>query len=199
MAKPIFLLSALLLSFLAAAAGQPPAAVRDTAGKELRRASRYYILPVRRGSGGGLTLASRKGRCPLYVAQEVFEVARGLPVTFRPVNPKEAVVRLSTDLNVQFAAATVCVQSTVWTLGDLDESTGRRYVATGGAVGNPGLGTVGNWFKIERYGKDYKLVFCPTVCKFCKVLCGDVGVFYEKGRRYLGLSAQPFAVMFKKA
>ncbi|CAA7399103.1 unnamed protein product [Spirodela intermedia] len=199
MAKPIFLLSTVLLSFLASAAGQSTTAVRDTAGKELRRASRYYILPLRRGSGGGLTLAARKGRCPLYVAQEIFEVARGLPVTFRPVDPKDAVVRLSTDQNVEFAAATVCAQSTVWKLGDLDGSTKRRYVTTGGALGNPGLGTVSNWFKIERSGMDYKLVFCPTVCKFCKVLCGDVGVFYENGRRYLGLSAQPFPVMFKKA
>ncbi|CAA6662693.1 unnamed protein product [Spirodela intermedia] len=182
MAKPIFLLSTVLLSFLASAAGSPPKPSATRQGRNSGEASRYYILPLRRGSGGGLTLAARKGRCPLYVAQEIFEVARGLPVTFRPVDPKDAVVRLSTDQNVEFAAATVCAQSTVWKLGDLDGSTKRS-----------------NWFKIERSGMDYKLVFCPTVCKFCKVLCGDVGVFYENGRRYLGLSAQPFPVMFKKA
>ncbi|CAL9753383.1 unnamed protein product [Musa acuminata subsp. burmannicoides] len=106
---------------------------------------------------------------------------------------------MSTDLNVWFAAETICVQSTVWRLGDA-EATGRRYVVTGGLKGDPGLSTVSNWFKIERYGEsDYKLVHCPSVCRFCKVVCGDVGVFVEGGKRWLGLSDEPFPVMFKNA
>ncbi|MQL81878.1 hypothetical protein Taro_014341 [Colocasia esculenta] len=203
MEKPVlrFLTLLLLSSALASAAARStgPPAVHDVAGKPLRRGAKYYILPVIRGRGGGLTLAGRNRTCPLNVAQEGLEVANGLPLTFRPVNPKETAVRLSTDLNVELAAATICVQSTLWKLGDVDEATGRRYVATGGVAGRPGPATLSNWFKIEEEGRDYKLVFCPSVCRFCKVVCGDVGVFYEDGRRWLGLSEVPFPVLFKKA
>ena len=122
-------------------------------------------------------------------------------MTFSPVEAAEKLIRVAEDQNFQFAAKrTTCVpSSTVWRLGDLDEKTGRRYVTVGGVSGNPGVGTVGNWFKIEPSGKDYKLVFCPTVCKFCKVICGKLGVFNENGARFLGLNGQPFPVMFKKA
>ncbi|CAL9161879.1 unnamed protein product [Musa hybrid cultivar] len=176
------------------------ASVRDTDRRSLRPGHEYYVLPLIRGHGGGLSLATRSNdTCPLAVAQESSEVSDGLPLTFSPVTPKDKYVKMSTDLNVWFAAETICVQSTVWRLGDA-EATGRRYVVTGGLKGDPGLATVSNWFKIERYGEsDYKLVHCPSVCRFCKVVCGDVGVFVEDGKRWLGLSDEPFPVMFKNA
>uniref|UniRef100_A0A1D1YCI2 Miraculin n=1 Tax=Anthurium amnicola TaxID=1678845 RepID=A0A1D1YCI2_9ARAE len=200
--NPVLLfLSALLLSAAAARTPTRPAAVLDVSGQSLRRGVEYYVLPVYRGRGGGLTLAGRNGTtCPLNVAQEAPEVADGLPLTFRPADAREAAVRLSADANVEFAASTACVQSTVWRLGGADGAAGRRYVTAGGVAGSPGVGTVSNWFKIERDGeRDYKLVFCPTVCSFCKVVCGDLGVFYEDGRRWLALTDQPLPVMFKKA
>ncbi|KAA8518072.1 hypothetical protein F0562_015546 [Nyssa sinensis] len=148
--------------------GGEPDPVLDIAGKKLRTGPgvEYYILPVIRGSGGGLTLASSRTRnhsCPLDVVQEKHEVDNGLPLTFSPVNPKKGVVEVSTDLNVKFSGATICVQSTVWKL-DLDESIGQYIVTTGGVEGNPSRETISNWFKIEILGDDYKLVFCPTVC-----------------------------------
>ncbi|KAL6565849.1 hypothetical protein OROHE_004904 [Orobanche hederae] len=63
------------------------------------------------------------------------------------------VVRLSTDHNIKFADATTCAQSTVWSL-EQDESNGKYLIATGGVEGNPGGGTVSNWFKIEKYDDD---------------------------------------------
>ncbi|KAF5205664.1 Kunitz trypsin inhibitor [Thalictrum thalictroides] len=174
--------------------------VLDLDGKKLQSNTNYYILPVIRGRGGGLALAQRNKSCPYYVAQEDSEVSNGLPLKFLPVNnTKGKFLQESTDMNFVFSAATICVQSTVWRLGALDGVTGRRYVTTVGRIGSPGLGTVSNWFKIERYRNDYKLVFCPMVCKFCKVLCGDVGVFLEDGKRWLGFSTEPLLVMFKKA
>ena len=87
----------------------------------------------------------------------------------------------------------------MWKLG-YDESTGIRYITTGGVEGNPGRETLSNWFKIEKHGDDYKLLFCPTVCNFCKVICRDVGVYIQDGFRRLVLTtAEPFRVMFKKA
>lgn len=79
---------------------------------------------------------------------------------------------------------------------------GQRFVSTGGVEGNPGPATLGNWFKIDKFGdNDYKLVFCPTVCNFCKVVCKDVGVIADDaGLRRLALTDdQPFKVVFKKA
>jgi hypothetical protein len=115
------------------------------------------------------------------------------------VNQTKGVVPVSTDLNIKFSASTICVQSTVWRLDKFDESRSQWFVTSGGVEGNPGRGTTSNWFKIEKHDRDYKLVFCPTVCNFCKVLCRDVGIYIEDGRRSLALSDVPFIVMFKKA
>ncbi|OVA10735.1 Proteinase inhibitor I3 [Macleaya cordata] len=108
---------------------------------------------------------------------QTVEVSDGLPVTFTPVNPNEGIIRVSTDLNIKFSnVATICIQSMVWRL-DLDESTGQRFIATNGVEGNPGFETLSNWFKIQKDGEDYKLVFCPTVCDFCRPICGDIGIY----------------------
>ncbi|KAL4351341.1 hypothetical protein GQ457_06G013610 [Hibiscus cannabinus] len=200
MTTSLFLALSFIL-FLCATANAAPDPVLDISGKILRTGTDYYILPVFRGRGGGLTLASTgNNTCPLDVVQEQQEVSKGLPVTFTPFNTKKGVIRVSTDNNVKFSAATICVQSTVWKLSNFDESTRQWFVTSGGVEGNPGRETTGNWFKIEKFEDDYKLVFCPTVCNFCKVLCRDVGVFTDDtGVRRLALTDVPFKVMFKRA
>ncbi|PIA36847.1 hypothetical protein AQUCO_03200069v1 [Aquilegia coerulea] len=181
-----------------------PAAVRDITGRKVRSGVGYYILPVVRGRGGGLTLGSNiNGSCPFDVVQEQHEISNGFPLTFTPTNPKRGVIRVCTDLNIKFSAATICVQSTVWKLSNFDESTRQWFVTSGGVEGNPGRETIDNWFKIEKFAEeaddDYKLVFCPTVCNYCKVICRDVGVFIDsKGVRRLALSDKPFKIMLKK-
>ncbi|XP_034672736.1 kunitz trypsin inhibitor 5-like [Vitis riparia] len=194
------LLIALALKPFPVVAEAAPDPVLDIEGKKLRSEVDYYILPViRRRGGGGLTLASTGNEtCPLDVVQEQHEVSNGLPLMFMPVNPKKGVIRVSTDHNVESSAATICVQSTVWKL-DYDESSGQRFVTTGGVEGNPGRGTLSNWFKIEKYEDDNNLVFCPTVCDFCKPVCGDIGIYIQDGYRRLALSDVPFKVMFEKA
>ncbi|XP_052182837.1 miraculin-like [Diospyros lotus] len=192
-------------SFLLVAADGAPEAVRDIDGDKLRAGTEYYILPVFRGRGGGVSLGPRNATiysCPLDVVQESQELDKGSPVAFSPVNPKKGVIRLSTDLNVKFpSVATVCIQSTVWKLDSYDESSGQYFITTAGKEGNPGAETVSNWFKIEKYGEeDYKLVFCPTVCDYCKVMCRDVGIYIDEyGTRHLALSDEPFKVKFQKA
>ncbi|KAJ6829933.1 putative alpha-amylase/subtilisin inhibitor [Iris pallida] len=183
-----FLLLLLLLPLASAATNTSTSTiVRDVEGKPLRRSHEYYILPVIRGRGGGLTLSQRNNTCPFYVTRSRTRPAAA-SADLLTVYPRDKLVPLSTDLNVEFSAATICVQSTVWEL-DIDVATGRSYVTTGGVKGNPGPDTVSNWFKIERYdsdsdsgnGKYYKLVFCPGVCSICRVLCGDVGILLNKG------------------
>ncbi|KAI4347371.1 hypothetical protein L6164_008187 [Bauhinia variegata] len=184
-----------------------PEPVLDNSGKQLQAGAAYHILPVLKcggrftkcRDGGGLALASIRNRsCPL----DVVEASHGLPLAFPPVNARKGIVRVSTDLNIKFNAASSasCVQSTVWKLDQFDSSSGQWFVTTGGVEGNPGRQTVSNWFEIERYGDDYKLVFCPKVCKFCKVLCKDLGIYVdEKGNRVLALSDVPYRVRFQRA
>ncbi|XP_047319500.1 miraculin-like [Impatiens glandulifera] len=198
----------LTLTFLVllAFASADPNPVLDIDGKKLRAETHYYILPVVRGMGGGLSLDftgrvnnSEVSFCPLDVVQERLEVENGLPVTFSPVNPKKDVIRESTDHNIQFEAMTICIQSTLWQLASQDEATGLYFVATGGQKGNPGKDTLRNWFKIEKFDNYYKLVFCPSVCDICKVICMDVGIYVDENHmRRLVLSEKPFLVMFKK-
>ncbi|KAF6135302.1 hypothetical protein GIB67_003553 [Kingdonia uniflora] len=184
------------ISLLPSSATSTP--VLDIDGHKLQTLTDYYILPLVRGRGGGLALSLRNNTCPFYVAQEDLEVSRGLPVQFLATSTEEKLVQESADVNIVFSAVTICVQSTAWRLGDVDEITGRTYVQSGGVVGNPGKETVRNWFKIVKYNSYYKLVFCPGVCDICKVICGDLGVFIEDGKRWLGLSDVPLSVFFKK-
>ncbi|XP_059643583.1 miraculin-like [Cornus florida] len=199
----------ILLSFLLFAFSTNPFlsaaqdAVLDSSGERLQTGVDYYILPAVSGSGGGLTLGpnSNGTNCPLDVVQEQSYGSNGLPLTFTSVNPNEEVVNLVTDQNIKFSAATICVQSTVWKLAPSDVLEG-RFVTTGGVEGNPGRATLSNWFRIEKYDDDYKLVFCPSVCgvnEGCRVLCGDLGIFVDNRVRRLALSEQPLKVTFKKA
>ncbi|ESR54671.1 hypothetical protein CICLE_v10023623mg, partial [Citrus x clementina] len=103
----------------------------------------YYILAAICGRGGGLTLGSRGNNKTflLHVVQEQNILKYGLPMTFSPINPKKGIVRESTDLNIKFEVAKI------------------RFVTTGGVKGNPGPQTTRNWFMIEKFYSDYKLVF----------------------------------------
>ncbi|KAI3705221.1 hypothetical protein L1987_75455 [Smallanthus sonchifolius] len=172
--------------------------VRDIDGNLLRSGTKYYILPVFRGRGGGVTLAAtRNESCPLDVVQESFELQNGLPLTLTPVNPKKGIIRESTDLNIIFSASSICIQSNVWML---EEYEGERIISGHGQAGNPGQETLSNWFKIEKYENGYKLVFCPTVCDFCRPVCGDIGVKIDENEsRRLAISDVPFMIMFRKA
>ncbi|KAK3212762.1 hypothetical protein Dsin_017468 [Dipteronia sinensis] len=176
-----FLIFALVTEALIVTADAEPDPVLDISGKKLQAGTDYYILPVERGRGGGLTLASTGNEtCPLDVIQEQHEVENGLLLIVRPVNIKKGDVRLSTDLNIKFSTVSTCVQSTVWKLDNFDESLGQWFGTTGGVEGNPGRETVGNWFKIEKFDGDYKLLFCPTVCDICRVVCRDIGIYIDQ-------------------
>jgi hypothetical protein len=175
--------------------------VVDILGKKLRANANYYIIPVIpiSSAGASLGLASIGKKFPLDVV--VVNKYQGLPLAFTPINSKKGVIRVSTDLNIKFSSRTSNAKhSTVWTLDDYDFSKRQWFVTTGGVVGNPGWETIYNWFKIEKYGDAYKLVFCPSVIPSYKLMCKDVGVFVdEKGNKRLALSDVPLKVKFQQA
>ncbi|EOA37475.1 hypothetical protein CARUB_v10011616mg [Capsella rubella] len=189
----IFLLFAVFISHCGATTEAAVEAVKDINGKPLLAGYNYYILPVVRGRGGGLTMSKPENKtCRTSVIQARFEVSQGLPLKFSPFD-KSRIVRVSTDQNIKFS------QTSIWELANFDETTSQSFISTCGVEGNPGLTTVSNWFKIDKFDKDYKIRFCPTVCNFCKVICRDVGVFVQDGMRRLALSEVPLKVMFKRA
>nr|ABG47463.1 vegetative storage protein [Litchi chinensis] len=179
----------------------------DINGDEVITGTEYYIVSaIRGGGGGGLNLFSgRNERCPMDVFQHRSDLQRGSPMMFFPVNyngEKGAVVRASTDMNIQFnVQPDACSQhSTVWKVDNYDEKGGAWFITTNGVIGNPGSKTIHNWFKFEKVGTDlnaYKIVHCPSVCDSCVTLCSDVGINYGTQRR-LALSSdsqKPFMLM----
>jgi hypothetical protein len=184
--------------------------VVDTFSKKLRADANYYIIPVIpihkcgpygkcRSSGSSLALASIGKTCPLDVV--VVDRYQALPLTFMPVHPKKGVIRVSTDLNIKFSSRATCLHhSMVWKLDRFNVSKRQWFITIGGVAGNPGWETINNWFKIEKYGDAYKLVFCPSVVQSFKHMCKDVGVFVdENGNKRLALSDVPLKVKFQQA
>ncbi|MFS7959341.1 putative proteinase inhibitor I3, Kunitz legume, kunitz inhibitor STI-like superfamily [Helianthus anomalus] len=131
---------------------------------------KYYVMPAALDgeNGGLLSVKFNRKPCPAGVEQSRSDET-GLPLTFTPVNPKKGVIRLSTDVNIKFLASTGCDdESTVWKV-KYDKALKQYAVMVGGVEGNPGPETLENWFKIEKTKDGYKLVFCPSVCSYCKV------------------------------
>ncbi|KAJ0778843.1 putative proteinase inhibitor I3, Kunitz legume, kunitz inhibitor STI-like superfamily [Helianthus annuus] len=180
-----------------------PAPVLDTKGKNLRVGVKYRVKPED-GDGyiGGLSLVEvRNMSCPAVVGQAP-GVDKGLWLTFTPVNPKERLIRLSTDVNIKFSGSNSCNESNVWQL-KYNKALEQYAVMVGGVEGNPGPETLNNWFKIEKgkYNDSYKFVFCPSVCSDCKVMCGDINTFLtnDSEGQPLVLSNDtywPFSVVF---
>ena len=193
-----FLLFAFVFSKPSIAAHTEP--VLDIQGEELKAGTEYIITSLIWGAGGGDVSATNK-TCPDDVIQYSLDLLQGLPVTFSPANSEEDIIRVSTDLNIKFSINEACDHSPVWKIQKSSNSEVQWFVTTGGEEGNPGTGTITSWFKIEKVGLGYKLVYCPEAICHCGVLCRDIGIYFENGKgRILSLSdaVSPFLVLFKK-
>ncbi|KAI3868330.1 hypothetical protein MKX03_000241 [Papaver bracteatum] len=203
-----FALISLAISIQFSSVSSAPEVVNENNGKPLRKGVKYYIIPNNIGGGLVLGLYLNGTECPRQVVQSQREVSTGLPLTFTSVDPKAKVIRTETDINIEYSGATsICPKySKVWRLADFDNSVSRWFIETNGVKGNPSPQTTRNWFKIEKDGvfpNNYRLKFCPSVCKFCKVLCKEVGVYRdaEGGRRFALINdgEEPIVIGFRKA
>ena len=195
-------LSCMMLVMAISAAAQPsssPAPVLDSAGRPLQRGVEYYINPAITDNGGRFTLINRNGSCPFYVGQENVSGLEGLPVIFTPFVEGETVIRENRDFKVAFSAATICVQSTAWKLGETDPETNRRLIVTGEDHGSL---RVGNYFHIGKAsvgGDIYQISWCPAeVCPICRFKCGTVGNLVENGKTLLALDGNVIPVTFER-
>ncbi|WMV21151.1 hypothetical protein MTR67_014536 [Solanum verrucosum] len=189
-------------SKLCEASESTPIAVRDSSGKILRTGTNYYVQPISPDEAWGFELASINNHhkpCPLGIVQE--DYYPGTPLLFSSANSKKGIIRLSTDLNIDYNLSyTVCTKSNdaIWTVGSYDRRAQSYFLILGGVKGNPGHETIRNWFKIEEFGDNYKITYCPSVCKDCKIMCKDVGIIEYNGQKRLGLSDFPVEVKFEK-
>nr|KJB73819.1 hypothetical protein B456_011G254800 [Gossypium raimondii] len=114
--------------------------------------------------------------CPEVVAQRRSS-DDGIPVIFSNSDSNDGVVRLSSDINIEFIPLRpkLCRTTTVWKVDDYDHSAGKWWVITDGVKGNPGANTLTSWFRIEKAGDlDYTFKYCPAVCGTCPALCNKI-------------------------
>ncbi|OIT32734.1 PREDICTED: kunitz trypsin inhibitor 2-like [Nicotiana attenuata] len=198
--------SNLLLPSEVSSASYP--SVLDTDGNPLKVGLKYFVLPILRGTGGGLILSrvvdKNVKNCPQDIVQDPNELHRGRPVEFIPAYPNKTgqLILKNNPINVKFyspSATSRCANFTVW---KMDKKY--KYVVGRGKVGI--LNNIRNWFRIRPYGKGYRFVYCPTLCVPCKIKCFDLVISYEKQGdnadiRRLAASGNelPFSVQFKKA
>ncbi|CAH8334611.1 unnamed protein product [Eruca vesicaria subsp. sativa] len=183
----------LALTTVLAVTASPGEPVLDINGDIIFDGS-YYVIPRIFGpGGGGLTLAPRRGICPLYIGQEDSEVKMGIPVRFSDWRIKVAFVPESTNLNIKMdVLVNICSQPSYWNVAGPNIEMREVYLPAGPKPSN-GL------FQIEKL-KDaiggYKIVFCPNDSSYCH----DIGIFVDKlGVRRLVLSKTPFEVVFVRA
>ncbi|KAL1356292.1 hypothetical protein HN51_008302 [Arachis hypogaea] len=193
-----------------------PNQVLDTLGNKLREGENYYIIPVQatnnKFSIGTMILNctfNADAVCPTLFFGVVDGIMNhGQPFSFSSIKPnKRGFVHVSRDLNIKFSSSWVqtsyCCNkrySRVWEIGMFDRSTRKWFVTSGGSVGNPSWRSIKKWFKIEKYEKDYKIVYCPSFCEYCKVQCRDIGVYEDQnGNKRLALVDVPYKVQFQKA
>ncbi|KAH0669939.1 hypothetical protein KY290_025353 [Solanum tuberosum] len=186
--------------------GKTYASVVDIDGNPVKAGAKYFVLPSLRGSGGGLILSRVVDKnvkvCPQDIVQVPKELNRGRPVEFFPAYPEKTgeFIKVNNPINVNFFfpnEASRCANFTVW---KMDKKY--KYVVGRGTLG--ALNRIRNWFRIVPYGKDYRFVYCPSLCVPCKIKCFDLFISYEEREnvevRRLAASGNelPFSVYFKK-
>ncbi|OMO68115.1 Proteinase inhibitor I3, Kunitz legume [Corchorus capsularis] len=164
----LFLSIAILLGL--ANASDKPEPVLDTDGDEVRTGVEYFVVSAIWGAGGGGLAIGRSSKqpCPEIVVQNGRDIDNGIPVIFYNAYSSDGVVRLDTDVNIEFLPIRdrLCLTSTVWKLDNYDESMGKWWVTTDGDIGNPGPSTLKNWFKIDKFTViGYQFSFCPSSMK----------------------------------
>ncbi|KAK4370773.1 hypothetical protein RND71_010248 [Anisodus tanguticus] len=164
-------------------ASSAPEPVLDINGKILRTEKTYFIIPVNSEKYGVVAVENiGNDTCQLRVMQKDYVEPHALE--FIPIDKKKGVIRVSTDLNIAIYSSYYCLPSIMWQLEKYDSKKGKYYI-------NVGPKSKKNWFKIEKYGRGYKFVYCNVICK-------DVGIRMINGVRRLALIDVPLVFNFKK-
>ncbi|KAK5795351.1 hypothetical protein PVK06_036613 [Gossypium arboreum] len=125
-------------------------------GNELRTGTSYFVVSSIWGAGGGgIAPGMPRGKpLPEVIAQRGSS-DNGIPVIFSNSDSNNGVVRLSSDINIEFIFLRpkfFLTTTTVWKVDDYDHSAGKWWVITDGVKGNSGANTLTSWFRIEKAG-----------------------------------------------
>ncbi|KAL2895046.1 Kunitz trypsin inhibitor 2 [Bienertia sinuspersici] len=188
--------------------------VLDAYGNPLIPGQNYYVVPYSKNDGGGFAWALKKevSLCPHFYVQPLDDSdGYGEYTTFVPKSYRQNTITVSSDLNIMFSDISlpppppiICRStSSYWLLYD-DSTSGMFFVRLGGSLRNEE-----SMFKIEKHEvHGYKIRYCPgqsysygygygDVAFLGDVVCGDLGVVYGYGGRWLGVNnTSPLAVMF---
>ncbi|XP_049359396.1 kunitz trypsin inhibitor 5-like [Solanum verrucosum] len=203
--KSVVLLISFLLAFWCSCTSASPnpvlQVVRDINGEILRSDTRYFIVSVIRGAGGGGVLrgpvinGDANFVCPSQVVQSKLDSNRGMSVYFKPKAPEQVEIIESSDVNIEFYLdnPTIC-KNNVWEVEDFPGQDKPMYLSTNGEAGN--TMNVASWFQIKEVdGFTYKLVFCP----YGEHICTDIGIDHAYGQRRLAIRTDnTFHVVFIK-
>ncbi|AES75961.2 kunitz-type trypsin inhibitor-like 2 protein [Medicago truncatula] len=203
--KPTFLTLSLILFALticfSLAFAQVSEQVFDTNGNPIFPGGTFYIMPSIFGAaGGGLRLGKTKNsKCPLTVLQDYSEVVNGLPVKFTRLEAGHDIISTNTALDIAFTTKPDCAESSKWVLvDDFNKLTG-PWVGIGGTEDNEGKHIINGFFKIQKHGFGYKLVFCPDITA-PPGACYDIGRHDDfTGRLLVLANNDPYEVVFVDA
>lgn len=197
----------LALTAVLAATTNAGAPIRDTDGDTIEFDSYYYVLPVGKSRGGGLTLSDRDGRrCPLDVVQTSSKRDKGLPVKFSSLRSRAGVVTESADLQIVVDVRDrSCARSTYWWIKE-PENSWEDWTVTAGPNPNESRqqDSSKTVFQIHAFRYNYYfLAYCPSYdegnSKVSSDRCRYLGILEdEDGVRRLTLDAQPFMVRFDR-
>ncbi|XP_060204332.1 serine protease inhibitor 5-like [Lycium barbarum] len=180
--------------------------VRDVNGEALKVGASYRIVSIGRGAAGGDVYLGPSPNSTATCLDGVFRYnsdvgPSGTPVRFIKYGRSGPGIHETEDINIQFDIATsrLCVDHTIWKVGDYDASLGARLLETGGTLGQQDS----SWFTIVKAPQlGYNLLYCPGpfTCPSCPVdECQTVGVVSQNGKRRLALvKDQPLGVQFRK-
>jgi hypothetical protein len=204
----------LALTAVIAATTNAAAPIRDTDGDTVEFDSYYYVLPVGKSRGGGLTLSGRDGRdgrsCPIDVVQTSSRRDKGLPIKFSSLRSRAGYVTESAELQIVVDNDNhrdrTCARSTYWWVKEPENSWEDWTVKVGPNPRESRQQDLSKTvFQIHAFKYDYYfLAYCPSYddevnSKVSSDRCRYLGILEdEEGFRRLTLDAQPFMVKFDR-
>ncbi|MFS7960249.1 putative proteinase inhibitor I3, Kunitz legume, kunitz inhibitor STI-like superfamily [Helianthus anomalus] len=181
--------------------------IYDSVGNKLLKGVPYYIMPLLRGTGGGLTLTrATKDACPLDVTQEPFELSYGVPFTITPIIFDENYVREAYPVSIETNVADPCQGSKILKLSTLDNiaaATTAKTITIGGQLNAPE-----SCFQLVEDDmmpgmRSYQIQLCPFKCgsnttTSTDITCYNIGlVSNPDGKRFLAPTDAIYPVVFQ--
>ncbi|XP_076908534.1 kunitz trypsin inhibitor 5-like [Bidens hawaiensis] len=183
--------------------------IYDSAGDKLLTGVPYYIFPLLRGTGGGLTLSrATKDSCPLDVTQEPFEFNYGVPFIVTPIIFDETYIRESYPVSIEASFTDPCQGSKTLKLSSSEVVTAAAAKTVKTVTAGGQLNTQESCFQfvedeVMPGTRSYQIQLCPFKCgsnSSTSLSCYNIGlVTNSDGKTFLGQTDALFPVVFQNS